>query len=230
MTPRAPSSRTIRGLLFGLGLALAGSASSRAGPPPPIDAPMSGPSLFISPSGQPFRAAAGQPYPVLVWFHQADRNGDGRIDRAEFRADAAAFFKVLDENGDGVIDAFEVQDYENKIVPEILGAYRAGPSRRGRSPKGAPMGVNAGGDEVMGGASPYELIGEPEPVASADTGLTGRITLAQFLAAADRRFDLLDVKHQGYLTVADLPRTPVQIADERARRKAAHDAHAAARP
>jgi hypothetical protein len=81
---------------------------------------MPGPSLFISPSGQPFRAAAGQPYPVAAWFAQVDKRGDGRIDRAEFRADSEAFFHVLDANHDGVIDPFEMQAYENEVVPEIL--------------------------------------------------------------------------------------------------------------
>ena len=179
-------------------------------------------SLFISPSGQPFRAAAGEPYPAARWFAQADRNGDGRIDRAEFRADAEAFFRVLDKNRDGVIDGFEIASYEQDMVPEILGAYRAWSAptdapqgeehatRHGR--RGAARGDDdsAGGAEVLGGASPYELTPDPEPVAAADRSLSGRISLADFLAVADQRFDRLDSKHLGYLTLADLPKTPVQ--------------------
>ena len=185
-------------------------------------------SLFISPMGQPFRAEPGEPYPVARWFAQADRNGDGRIDRAEFRADAEAFFKTLDTNHDGVIDGFEVSNYEHNVVPEILGAYRqpyrgdggqrdgglqggeGGHHRQGGG--GQRPGDSAGGDEVMCGATPYELLSEPEPVASADRGLTGRITLADFLVAADRRFALLDTKGLGALTLADLPMTPIQQA------------------
>lgn len=230
MNLRALGARSLRALVSGMIAGLAGGAMAMAGPPPviPPDAPMPGPSLFISPCGQPFRAGPGEPYPLAVWFRQADRNGDGRIDREEFRADAAAFFKRLDKNGDGVLDGFEVADYENTVAPEILGAYRAGggdragQGRRAHGGHGGPQGVSAGGEEVMGGATPYELLSEPEPVAAADAGLTGRITLAQFLAAADRRFDLLDAKHLGYLTLDTLPRTPVQIEAERARRKAAH--------
>jgi hypothetical protein len=182
-------------------------------------------SLFISPSGQPFRAGPGEPYPVARWFAQADRNGDGRIDRAEFRADAEAFFKLLDKNHDGIIDGFEVSDYEQETVPEILGAYRAqtgsaepgqGHEHEGRrGHRGAGGGLradddSAGGAEVLGGASPYELLPDPEPVASADRSLTGRISLADFLAVADRNFDRLDTKQLGYLTLAALPKTPVQ--------------------
>ena len=50
------------------------------------------------------------------------RPGRGYIDRFEFRADAARFFKTLDENGDGIIDGFEVADYEAKVVPELAEA------------------------------------------------------------------------------------------------------------
>ncbi|MDR3512347.1 MAG: EF-hand domain-containing protein [Caulobacteraceae bacterium] len=241
MIHRLSPARALGASCAGLALFLAACASDEPdgpphrrgdGPPPPHA------SLFISPSGQPFRAAPGEPYPVAAWFAQADRNGDGRIDRAEFRADAAAFFKLLDKNGDGVIDGFEVSAYEHDVAPEILGAYRSagrdgeggrpphpgGHGPGGGGPRGGDgAGFGAGGAEVMGGATPYELISEPEPVASADRGMTGHITLAAFLAAEDRRFDLLDTKGLGYLTLADLPKTPVQLEAEgpAARRKGA---------
>ncbi len=182
-----------------------------------------GPSLFISPNGQPFRSAPGEPYPVARWFAAVDKNGDGKIDRTEFRADAQAFFETLDKNKDGVIDGFEVSDYEHDVVPEILGAYRSsdvagagerhhrppsGDRRRRGGRKGDPDSLV--GADVMGGASSYQLIAEPEPIAAADANLTGRISLADFLVAADRRFNRLDGKSQGFLTLADLPKTPVQ--------------------
>ena len=176
--------------------------------------------LFISPAGQPFRAAPGDPYPVVQWFAQADKDKDGKIDRAEFRADAEAFFRVLDENHDGVIDGFEVSDYEQKVAPEISGAYGAasgfssggGHRRRGGSGdrSGGGRGPSADSDAVLQGAAVYGLLNEPEPVSAADLNLDSRITLAEFLLMADRRFDLLDTKHQGYLTLADLPKTPAQ--------------------
>ena len=211
------------------------AATTAAGAEPPPTAAESqlplGPSLFISPSGQPFRSAPDEPYPVARWFAGVDKNGDGKIDRAEFRADAGAFFKTLDKNGDGVIDGFEISDYEHDVVPEILGAYRSMDTggdgqRRHRPPGGERRGGGRKADsdsllgsEVMGGASSYELIAEPEPVAAADTDLDGRVTLADFLAAADRRFSRLDSKGLGYLTLADLPKTPVQqVAIARARK------------
>jgi hypothetical protein len=78
--------------------------------------------LFISPCGQPFRAPAGAPYPVVDWFKQADKNADGQLDRAEFNADAEAFFKILDINRDGFLSPYEIAVYERRIVPEIGGA------------------------------------------------------------------------------------------------------------
>jgi EF hand len=172
-------------------------------------------SLFISPAGQPFRAAPGEPYPVVKWFAGANKAGDGKLTRAEFRADAEAFFHILDVNHDGVIDGFEVNDYEQTVVPEIMGAYSGGSGGRGRrgaspAPNGRQGGPNAGANAVLQGAAVYGLLNEPEPVTASDTKLDGHITLAEFLAAADRRFDKLDPKQLGYLTLDTLPKTPAQ--------------------
>ena len=177
-----------------------------------IDRLRATPGLFISPAGQPFRSAPGEPYPVVRWFAGADKNGDGRLDRAEFRADAETFFKFLDKNGDGVIDGFELSYYEHTVVPEILGAYRGGVSSDGAA--GHEHGRRQ--PDVLGlqGAVSFELFSKPEPVASADLQVDGHITAAEFLTAADRDFDTLDKAGRGYLTLADLPKTPLQAALE----------------
>ncbi|HEY3888665.1 MAG TPA: EF-hand domain-containing protein [Caulobacteraceae bacterium] len=208
-----------------------------AAQPAVAPAVMKGPSLFISPSGQPFRAAAGQPYPVAVWFARADKNGDGRVDRAEFRADAEAFFRILDANHDGVIDPFEMQAYENQVVPEILGAFRV--PEGGLGSVGEPPGLSSGhrgarrglfglgprppddpdAVSVASGAAPFELIPDPEPLAAADLALDGHITLAEFMTVTDRRFDRLDKKGLGYLTLADLPKTLAQTTGDAAHRR-----------
>src|ERR1700758_2019732 len=78
--------------------------------------------VFISPCGQTFRAKPGAPYPVVDWFHQADQNGDGKLDRAGINADAEAFFRILDQNHDGFISPYEVNYYELRICPEVVGA------------------------------------------------------------------------------------------------------------
>lgn len=228
-------------------LTLAACADDSEKPERPSDRPdRPRPTIFISPAGQPFHGSAGQPYPVAQWFAQADVNHDGRITREEFRADFEAFFKALDVNHDGVIDSFELDDYEQKVAPEILSVLErpqvepslgeAPPSgdgpievpgagrRRGGGAQGGAGGRGQAGNSTIRlsalGAAAYSLFPEPEPVASADANFDGKITLAEFLAAADRRFDLLDAKQLGYLTLDGLPRTPDQIAIEGKKPKA----------
>jgi Ca2+-binding EF-hand superfamily protein len=134
--------------------------------------------VFVSPSGEPFHPGPDASDPFEAWFAKADANHDGRLDRAEFRADAAGFFKRLDTDGDGVIDGFEVAAYEKSVAPELN--------------------IDGQGFSGRGGAA-VALLAEPEPVSGADTNLDSRISMAEWVAAADRRFDLLDVKHQGFL-------------------------------
>lgn len=65
------------------------------------------------------------------------------------------------------------------------------------------------------GAAAYGLLAEAEPVRAADTDLDGRITRAEFLAAADRRFNLLDKRKDGKLTLDELPTTAMQASAKR---------------
>ncbi len=194
------------------------------------------PNTFISPCGKPFRAAAGAPYPVVDWFKQADKNGDGKLDRAEFVADAAAFFKVLDINGDGVLSHYEVAVYEQRIAPEILGAGLSvgwagqGGARLWLAQIDQPSSIDPGGDQPPAaphpprdfdesgqGAAPYGLFEEPEPIMAADMDLNGFITRANFLKLADMHFTTLDRDGDGFLTLAKLPPTPIQTLLEKSR-------------
>jgi len=183
-----------------------------------------GPTLFLSPAGEPFHADAGKPYPVGIWFAQADMDHDGKLTRDEFRADFARFFKILDQNHDGVIDGVELQRYEQQVAPEVLprlaqvqGGY---PGERG-SPgeKRLAEPPRARGGAELDGAPAYSLFNVSEPVASADADFDGRITLEEFLRTADRRFDQLDKDKAGYLTLDTLPQTPEQIAVEGRRKR-----------
>ena len=106
---------TIAAVTAAMGLGAAGVAGAQE------DADVAAVNVFISPCGQPFRAPPGAPYPVVDWFKAADKNADGKIDHAEFLADAAGFFKLLDRNHDGILDTYDVAVYEHRVAPEILG-------------------------------------------------------------------------------------------------------------
>lgn len=180
-------------------LAASSTALAQPAPTPPAPAPL----LFLSPSGEPFRKSAATPDPLEAWFAQADTAHQGYIDRAEFRADAARYFKVLDENGDGVIDGFEVADYEHKIAPELdewaEGRAPGEFTRRGKGKESDQPRRHGPAPRAIA-----QLIYEPEPVSGADLNLDSHITFAEWMAAADRRFDILDTDKTGRLTLAFL--------------------------
>jgi hypothetical protein len=127
------------------------------------------PNVFFSPHGRPYRAVSGAPYPVVDWFKDADRNGDGKLDRAEFVADAAAFFDYLDMNKDGALDTSDVAFYEHNIAPEVLGmrvtVYADGTQRvrQGAAPRLwlAQYGPLEGGAMGQSGPQPNGLPGNP---------------------------------------------------------------------
>lgn len=177
--------------------------------------------LFIAPSGEPFRALRSEPYPVEVWFARADANHDGQLTRAEFRRDFMTYFAVLDVNHDGVVDAHEITRYEEELVPEVRVGFGSGPEFRQLSGSDGPDGGDSAGEEAPAqskralpdlprGGGRYSLINAPEPVVACDIDLNRRVTSSEYAAAADRRFSLLDPNEVGYLTLATLPKTPIQ--------------------
>jgi hypothetical protein len=230
-----PSRRDISRILFASPLLAPGLVRAQALVGPPGN-------VFISPCGQPFRAKMDAPYPVIDWFKQVDKNADGKIDHAEFTADSEAFFHVLDVNHDGFLSPYEVNNYETKICPEVLGG-RVDVSHPDLSDRprlwlaqyggqGGPGGGHGGGAPPMQappsqsprtpagvestqGASPFSFFDEPEPVAAADVRFRGIISKADFLHLSDTHFDALDVGSRGFLTFDRLPRTPVQRRLER---------------
>ena len=207
------------------GLQAAAPAADAPPPPPPRPA-----QLFIAPSGEPFRAAAGEAYPVALWFARADADHDGKLTRGEFRRDAMLFFPKLDASGDGVVDGKEIERYEQELVPEVRVGFGGGgfsyslpalPYDGQADPASRRSGQDDGSadaaprvakllPELPRGAGRYALINAPEPVVAADADLNRRITPQEFAAAADRRFTLLDPDGAGYLELATLPKTPIQ--------------------
>ncbi len=174
--------------------------------------------IFISPSGQPFRAKAGEPYPVAAWFAQADTDHDGKISQAEFEADAMKFFAMVDVNHDGFLTSPENTRYETQIAPEITHTdpriaqphnYR---DEDNTDPTGDPT---RGRYQVsIQGASQYALLDDPQPMRSPDSNFDFRVSQAEWLARTDKRFTQLDANDDGFLTLDELPKTPAQAAME----------------
>jgi hypothetical protein len=200
-------------------LLICGPALAQPAAPPPGSKPVQPPRIFVSPSGEPFRLSPTVPDPLRAWFDQADANKDGAVDRFEFRADAARFFKTLDANGDGVVDGFEASDYEHKIVPELVeqaegrlpgqfGPRDTGSQHEDRPKPGQrttePHREARGGGAARGGAGIAQLLDEPEPVTGADFNLDSHITMDEWLRATNQRFDLLDTAKTGRLTLDEL--------------------------
>jgi len=192
--------------------ALFAASAVFAAEPRPQTTPLAEPNLFISPSGQPFRSKAGEPYPVVAWFNKTDTNHDGKIDREEFRAEAKAFFDMMNLRKNGVIDDEIIDAYEKRVVPEIINAniQQPGVVSTDTPSYSSPTDYKT----KRQGAAQFGLLNNAEPLRSADHSFRGLIQLKDMLAQADQNFDELDYDHKGYLTLEDLPRPPAEEAAE----------------
>ena len=210
---------------------LVSSAAMAQEMPPAVSTPAVGDQVFIAPSGEPFRAARGAPYPISSWFAIADANHDGRISQSEFTASFTRFFDVIDADRDGMIRSEEIQRYEKDVVPEVRSfgsGFGGGRRRSGFDSSGEFSRLNEQTDkdqsaevgkstEIEGdlktgpmGAGRYALINIPEPISAMDTDFNGIVSRNEMFSAARRRFALLDPQGKGGLTMADLPKTWAQ--------------------
>ena len=162
--------------------------------------------VFISPSGEPFRAPLGEAYPSGAWFSRADADQDRALTPDEFTADQLAFFDVLDTDKDGVVDGFESSEYERSVAPEVT-AQPTGPRRKRR---GWMLGGREEPSPELRGAAHFGLINDPLPVRSPDANFDYRVTRDEQRAAAARRFTLLDKDQDGRIAWDELPTTRMQ--------------------
>ena len=188
--------------------------------------------IFIAPSGEPFRSAAGEPYPVAAWFAGADTSHDGKLTEVEFVIDASRFFKTLDLDQNEQLTGVEIKRYENDVAPEVrTGTFESIDWKvngaRGRGGRARALGLlqvqtddltshvpevwNRKKDTYVGsGAAKYGIIAIPEPVMGMDTDLNGIVTKREMVSAAQRRFRVLDSDNRNYLLLAELPETYAQ--------------------
>ena len=162
--------------------------------------------VFISPSGEPFRAPLGEAYPVGAWFARADADQDRALTPEEFTADQLAFFDRLDTDKDGVVDGFESSEYERTIAPEIAAQPTGARHRR----RGWIFGRSEKPRVHLRGAAHYGLINDPLPVRSPDANFDYRVTREELLATAAHRFTLLDKDKDGRIAWDELPTTRMQ--------------------
>lgn len=171
---------------------------------------------FISPMGEPFRARSAGDDPFARWFQQADGNRDGLLTVDEMRADAVRFFRMLDSDNNGVIEPGELAVYETEIAPEVQVNSRwkrspqAAAQAKSDRPRDAKEGWKADRDidgyqpHGLQGAARYGLLNIPQPVAGADADFNRGTTLDEFQRAASQRFQLLDSRRSGRLSLAEL--------------------------
>lgn len=228
-----PFVMTLAALLAGCGGVPSVPEGLLAPPPPPA------PGLFISPFGESFTAEPGQPWPVADWFLGADEDLDGALTFAEFSADGLRWFGRLDADRDGRLNQAELLAYEQSLRALGGGAGRGPRGAPGRTGGGlesmgaadnavlgvAPQNRRSGSRMRQGGgrAGPasYGLVAEagffnlPQPVKSADVNVDQRVTAEEWANATQRWFLSLDTDRDGKLTLATLPKTPLQVRAER---------------
>jgi Ca2+-binding EF-hand superfamily protein len=91
------------------------------------------------------------------------------------------------------------------------GGWGGGGGRRGGGQSGSGQSGSAQSgtyEEGLEGAGRYSFINIPEPVISADADFNRGVSRAEFLAAAAKRFVMLDANHDGRLTRDELPPLP----------------------
>jgi hypothetical protein len=190
-------------------------------PTAPIEAPITLPrgALFISPMGQPVRAAANEEAeaPILTWFADADADSDAKLSGVEFIDQSMRFFAALDANHDGQATSSESTTLWRSEAPEMLTGEGARPApqprrRRRTEPTGNDnrIAIPSPGPllhrEPRSAMERFGITNDREPVMSCDVDLSRRVTEDEFRACAERRFAALDANRDGFFEIAESER------------------------
>ncbi len=197
------------------------------------------PGLFVSPFGELFFSEPGEPWPVAAWFSGSDADSDGRVTFEEFTADGVRRFRALDTRRDDRLTPDEIAAYEQDLaeararLPGMEGGSR-GPGRRlqgfgggmalGLAEPAQQQGSRSGprqraptGPLAYGPIAAAGFFNYPQPVKAADLDTNQTVTAQEWAQATDRWFIALDTDQDGALTLATLPRTPLQQMMDRPR-------------
>ncbi|MCF4165553.1 hypothetical protein L2U69_07860 [Zavarzinia compransoris] len=175
-------------------LAVGGCNRSRlaysAGPPVAV----SGEPLLFE-SGESCSDAQGR------WFQRADGNGDGVVDLAEAKLDAARFFASVDADANGFVTPVELTDFRVKTYPP---EYRRAISNP--MPPSEPPATTPGGTEIPDPEMRRFLLTPvtTDLVMSADADLDFRVSLAEIQTKLTERGAKLDANGDGALSRSEV--------------------------
>lgn len=160
-------------------------------------------------------------------FAKMDANNDGKLDQTDFEAHReqmkAMMFDKLDANHDGSVSRDEFMAFEgpgkghHHGMGGMGGPGMGGPGMGGPGMGGTGMGGTGMGGPGMDGAGMHHgkgMRGYPGMMMKADTDKDGAVSQAEFLAAADKRFDAADANHDGKITREERQAHRQQIRDK----------------
>jgi hypothetical protein len=191
-------------LCFILTLAACGHSHKDERPPYPV----------MSPNGEPLSGGPLGPVnckdALAGWFERVNAAHDGRLTLAEYLGDARRQFAAMDLDKDGMITPAVLARYRAPYMPKDAGERRVAAAPPPRSPNDARPGTPPphafGTPRGNAAASSDPTADRPDPVMAADVHLRNEVSLADFLAHAQRRFTALDVDRRGTLSREDLQR------------------------
>jgi hypothetical protein len=200
--------------------------------------------LFISPMGEPFRGpdpvgmwfdGADTNHDGVVtlaeftadadrFFLRLDRGHDGEIDPDDIDYYETVLAPEIRTGGEGGMAAGRPGGGARRGSG---GGRHGGGGGGGGGRGGGRMGGGGGGDaqsssgdsqphysDVKRGAARFSFFDYPEPVTVADTNFNRGVDPKEFRDAAAERFAMLDTKHDGKLTRAELPKLSAPAAGQ----------------